>query len=535
MRIKKFKRIVALVMAFAIAFTFSFDIENVTRTNAATTLEEAQAELNEIQSQYDSGAFGFFEYRSKDTSLSDSVRAGAKTALDILNGTDSMSGTKPSGFDGYTVKGDTKGATALSNIGHALKGIAECNDCRALENRDEGTSLEALKVNDICMAMAMKDANYSSNIIDHARVYSVAENVGWGYGYKYNSTNDLKANGVFVGWYTKEKAVYKSGGNGVVGHYTNVVHTPITATGFAVTQKSTMYGDCQAQVYDWFNRTGESQNLSEYEAYFNTYYADLSAKLDAAKAKVAAANGSPTTTQMTTTTEKATTTAVATTTEKATTTEVATTTAARVTTETATTTERRIVDDYDQDYDDDDDIYEYEWDDEEDEPSYCIDGLLYDIDEISYWSEPTVILYGIDEDEYIPDNLVIPDTVTINGTEYKVGEISAFAFKNCEDIESIKLGKYVEEIGTEAFSGCKYLKKVTIGPEVWLIGTDAFSGCKRLRNVVVKTKRLKSGYVERNTFKGVYSKIKFKCPSGKRSKYREIFRKAGAPKKAIYK
>ena len=178
-------------MAFAIAFTFSFDIENVTRTNAATTLEEAQAELNEIQSQYDSGAFGFFEYRSKDTSLSDSVRAGAKTALDILNGTDSMSGTKPSGFDGYTVKGDTKGATALSNIGYALKGIAECNDCRALENRDEGTSLEALKVNDICMAMAMKDANYSSNIIDHARVYSVAENVGWGYGYNYNSTNDL--------------------------------------------------------------------------------------------------------------------------------------------------------------------------------------------------------------------------------------------------------------------------------------------------------------------------------------------------------
>lgn len=85
-------------------------------------------------------------------------------------------------------------------------------------------------------------------------------------------------------------------------------------------------------------------------------------------------------------------------------------------------------------------------------------------------------------------NVVIPDTLTINGVQYKVTTIAANAFKGNTKIKTIKLGKYIKQIESNAFSNCKNLTKVTISDSVTKIGKKAFYNCKKLTTVSLSGK-----------------------------------------------
>lgn len=85
-------------------------------------------------------------------------------------------------------------------------------------------------------------------------------------------------------------------------------------------------------------------------------------------------------------------------------------------------------------------------------------------------------------------NVVIPDTLTINGVQYKVTTIAANAFKGNTKIKTIKLGKYIKQIDSNAFSNCKNLTKVTISDSVTKIGKKAFYNCKKLTSVSLSSK-----------------------------------------------
>lgn len=85
-------------------------------------------------------------------------------------------------------------------------------------------------------------------------------------------------------------------------------------------------------------------------------------------------------------------------------------------------------------------------------------------------------------------NVVIPDTLTINGVQYKVTTIAANAFKGNTKIKTIKLGKYIKQIDSNAFSNCKNLTKVTISDSVTKIGKKAFYNCKKLTTVSLSGK-----------------------------------------------
>lgn len=85
-------------------------------------------------------------------------------------------------------------------------------------------------------------------------------------------------------------------------------------------------------------------------------------------------------------------------------------------------------------------------------------------------------------------NVVIPDTLTINGVRYKVTTIAADAFKGNTKIKTIKLGKYIKQIDSNAFSNCKNLTKVTISDSVTKIGKKAFYNCKKLTTVSLSSK-----------------------------------------------
>ena len=99
-------------------------------------------------------------------------------------------------------------------------------------------------------------------------------------------------------------------------------------------------------------------------------------------------------------------------------------------------------------------------------------------------------------------NVVIPATVTFEGTTYKVTAIAANAFKDCKRLKSIDLGnvtiigdlafsgctslatidlKNVTELGRRAFMNCKYLESVDLQNVTELDGT--FYGCSSLKNV----------------------------------------------------
>lgn len=63
--------------------------------------------------------------------------------------------------------------------------------------------------------------------------------------------------------------------------------------------------------------------------------------------------------------------------------------------------------------------------------------------------------------EVIPNPLIIPDQVLVDGKTYKVSEIRASVFLN-QDIEGIKLGANIKTIDDEAFSGLRSLKEFLV-------------------------------------------------------------------------
>lgn len=84
--------------------------------------------------------------------------------------------------------------------------------------------------------------------------------------------------------------------------------------------------------------------------------------------------------------------------------------------------------------------------------------------------------------------VTVPDTVTVNGVQYKVTSVSANAFKNNTKIKTVKIGKYVKEIGDNAFYGCKNMTKITLPASITKIGKKAFYNCKKLKTISIPSK-----------------------------------------------
>ncbi len=91
-------------------------------------------------------------------------------------------------------------------------------------------------------------------------------------------------------------------------------------------------------------------------------------------------------------------------------------------------------------------------------------------------------------------NLVIPSTVTNNGTTYSVTSIGNHAFCDCSGLTSVTIPNSVTSIGERAFSGCSGLTSVTIGNSVTSIGGSAFSGCIGLTSVTIPNSVTSIGY-----------------------------------------
>lgn len=87
--------------------------------------------------------------------------------------------------------------------------------------------------------------------------------------------------------------------------------------------------------------------------------------------------------------------------------------------------------------------------------------------------------------DFEPVDLVIPATVTIDGVEYKVTEISYGAFRDCTSLKSIVLPHGVTNIDDSAFDGCTNLESIVLPNGLSKICEHTFDGCTNLESIVL--------------------------------------------------
>ena len=98
--------------------------------------------------------------------------------------------------------------------------------------------------------------------------------------------------------------------------------------------------------------------------------------------------------------------------------------------------------------------------------------------EVTYYSSTT-------DNNYVSGDVVIPSSVTNNGTTYSVTSIGDYAFSYCSSLTSVTIPNSVISIGEGAFYGCSSLTSITIPNSVTLIGGGAFAWCSSLTSVTI--------------------------------------------------
>ena len=136
---------------------------------------------------------------------------------------------------------------------------------------------------------------------------------------------------------------------------------------------------------------------------------------------------------------------------------------------------------------------------------FMVDGLCYTYSydgpfSSSYYDDYVFVMY--ERNPYDENNKLaysaysnlngeveIPDHVTYEGTEYKVGFVTSRTFANCTGLTSV-----IMNVGTEydfskcPFEGCTALSSVTIGPSVGSLSTKTFVGCTGLTKITWNAK-----------------------------------------------
>lgn len=98
---------------------------------------------------------------------------------------------------------------------------------------------------------------------------------------------------------------------------------------------------------------------------------------------------------------------------------------------------------------------------------------------------------SVAEGEYSGD-IVLPETVSIGSTTYKVTQIDGHAFCNCTGLTSIVISNTITDIGVSnyawgPFRGCTNLKSVVLGTNVNMIAPRTFRDCSSLEYIKIQS------------------------------------------------
>lgn len=124
--------------------------------------------------------------------------------------------------------------------------------------------------------------------------------------------------------------------------------------------------------------------------------------------------------------------------------------------------------------------------------NYSSAAVTFTIDGIKYQSNASCGEVSVIANSY-SGAVIIPSTVTYNGSTYNVTAIGGSAFSS-SNITSINLPDGLTTIGNYAFAGCSHITSLTIPANVTSIGEFAFIGCTGLTTLTVSSPKTVIGY-----------------------------------------
>lgn len=82
-------------------------------------------------------------------------------------------------------------------------------------------------------------------------------------------------------------------------------------------------------------------------------------------------------------------------------------------------------------------------------------------------------------------DLIIPESVVYNGSNYSVTSINQDAFYSCDNLTSVDIPNSVTSIRSRAFKSCSSLKSVNLSNSITTIENDAFIYCFSLTSITI--------------------------------------------------
>ncbi len=114
--------------------------------------------------------------------------------------------------------------------------------------------------------------------------------------------------------------------------------------------------------------------------------------------------------------------------------------------------------------------------------------------------------------------VIIPESVTYNGSTYRVAQISPYAFKNSTELKRVVIPNSVHYLLNYAFQGCTGLTNVTFPAGFYSCYNYAFDGCTNIKSVICLLQS-PSSWNQNNFPSTVFQNATLYVPQGCKSTY----------------
>ncbi len=128
-----------------------------------------------------------------------------------------------------------------------------------------------------------------------------------------------------------------------------------------------------------------------------------------------------------------------------------------------------------------------------------VEGLIYQVT-----SEPNkeVELIGRDTQSQLPEDLVVPETITHDSQTYKVVAINSNMNFATSGIKTLTISEGIVRVGEKSFAQCTALTSLTLPSSLKEIGDEAFKGCTALMRITTSADAYNMS-LGQNIFQGV--------------------------------
>ena len=144
------------------------------------------------------------------------------------------------------------------------------------------------------------------------------------------------------------------------------------------------------------------------------------------------------------------------------------------------------------------------------------DGIYYNVSGTN-----AMVTYKNENYNSYSGTVIIPSTVTNNGTTYNVVQINPSAFKNCTNLRRVVIPPSVKYLMNYAFQNCTGLTNITLTSTFYGCYNYVFDGCTNLKTIVCLLTTPRNWNLN-NFPETVYSNATLVVPQGCKSAYQSV-------------